>query len=57
MDLSQRRAESVIDYLVANGVNSTRLIPVGMGEGFPVANNDTDAGRAANRRVDFVVVE
>ncbi len=57
MDLSQRRAESVIDYLVANGVNSTRLVPVGMGEGFPVANNDTDAGRAANRRVDFVVVE
>lgn len=57
MDLSQRRAESVIDYLVANGVNATRLVPVGMGEGFPVANNDTDAGRAANRRVDFVVVE
>lgn len=57
MDLSQRRAESVIDYLVANGVNSTRLVPIGMGEGFPVANNDTDAGRAANRRVDFVVVE
>lgn len=57
MDLSQRRAEAVIDYLVANGVNSARLVPVGMGEGFPVASNETDAGRAANRRVDFVVVE
>lgn len=57
MDLSQRRAESVVQYLADNGVNSTRLIPVGMGEGFPVANNDTVAGRAANRRVDFVVVE
>lgn len=57
MDLSQRRAESVVQYLVDNGVNSSRLVPVGMGEGFPVASNDTDAGRAANRRVDFVVVE
>lgn len=57
MDLSQRRAEAVIDYLVANGVNSARLIPVGMGENYPVASNDTEAGRAENRRVDFVVVE
>ncbi|MDT8311073.1 MAG: OmpA family protein [Methylophaga sp.] len=57
MDLSQRRAESVVQYLVDNGINASRLIPVGMGEGFPVANNETDAGRAANRRVDFVVVE
>ncbi len=57
MDLSQRRAESVVQYLVDNGVNPARLIPVGMGEGYPVASNDTVAGRAANRRVDFVVVE
>lgn len=57
MDLSQRRAESVVQYLADNGVNPSRLIPVGMGEGFPVANNDSVAGRAANRRVDFVVVE
>lgn len=57
MDLSQRRAEAVVQYLVDNGVNSARLVPVGMGEGFPVASNDTDSGRAENRRVDFVVVE
>ncbi len=57
MDLSQRRAEAVVEYLVNNGVNASRLVPVGMGEGFPVASNDTDAGRSANRRVDFVVVE
>ncbi|MDX1573969.1 MAG: OmpA family protein [Methylophaga sp.] len=57
MDLSQRRAEAVVDYLVANGVNATRLIPVGMGENYPVASNETEAGRAENRRVDFVVVE
>jgi OOP family OmpA-OmpF porin len=57
MGLSQRRAEAVVEYLVNNGVNASRLVPVGMGEGFPVASNDTDAGRSQNRRVDFVVVE
>lgn len=55
MNLSQERAQSVINYLARNGVDSTRLIPVGMGEGFPVASNETAAGRAANRRVEFVV--
>jgi OOP family OmpA-OmpF porin len=55
LKLSQNRAQSVVDYLVSRGIDGNNLIPVGMGEGFPVANNDTDAGRAANRRVDFVV--
>jgi OOP family OmpA-OmpF porin len=53
--LSQDRAESVVNYLVESGVSSSSLIPVGMGESSPVANNDSDAGRAANRRVDFIV--
>lgn len=53
--LSQRRAESVVEYLVSKGVNGNNLIPVGMGETSPIANNDTDAGRALNRRVDFIV--
>ncbi len=55
LGLSQRRAESVVAYLVAQGVDGSRLHPVGMGEGYPVADNGTSAGRAANRRVDFVV--
>ena len=55
MTLSQKRAEAVVAYLVSQGVNSSSLIPVGMGETSPVASNDTEAGRAANRRVDFVV--
>jgi OOP family OmpA-OmpF porin len=55
MTLSQNRAESVVAYLISNGVNGDRLLPVGMGEGYPVANNDTEAGQAVNRRVDFVV--
>ncbi|MCL5975510.1 MAG: OmpA family protein [Gammaproteobacteria bacterium] len=54
-NLSQRRAESVVEYLVSKGVNGNNLIPVGMGETSPIANNDTDAGRALNRRVDFIV--
>ncbi|MDC9724302.1 MAG: OmpA family protein [Gammaproteobacteria bacterium] len=55
MTLSQSRAESVVAYLVSRGVKSNSLVPVGMGESSPVANNDTTAGQAANRRVDFVV--
>lgn len=53
--LSQSRAEAVVDYLTSRGITGSNLIPIGMGENFPVANNDTEAGRAANRRVDFVV--
>jgi OOP family OmpA-OmpF porin len=53
--LSQKRAEAVVAYLVSRGVKSNSLMAVGMGETSPVANNDTKAGRAANRRVDFVV--
>jgi OOP family OmpA-OmpF porin len=45
----------VVEYLSAQGVDGNNLIPVGMGENFPVAGNDTEAGRAANRRVDFVI--
>ena len=55
MKLSQKRAESVVAYLVSRGVNSESLVPVGLGESNPIANNDTAAGQAANRRVDFVV--
>lgn len=55
MTLSQKRAESVVTYLTSRGVKESSLIAVGMGETSPVANNDTKAGRAANRRVDFVV--
>ncbi|NOQ82180.1 MAG: OmpA family protein [Methylophaga sp.] len=55
MTLSQARAESVVAYLVTRGVKESSLLPVGMGESAPVANNDTAAGQAANRRVDFVV--
>ncbi|HYQ89609.1 MAG TPA: OmpA family protein [Candidatus Binatia bacterium] len=53
MDLSQRRAESVLDYLVSRGVASSRLSAKGYGETHPVASNDTPGGRAKNRRVEL----
>ncbi len=56
-DLSQRRANSVREYLVRQGVEGSRLTAVGYGEDNPVATNDTEDGRADNRRVEFVVVK
>ena len=55
--LSDRRAKSVVDYLVGSGIDASRLMPTGYGEGRPVATNDTAEGRAQNRRVDLVVAE
>ncbi|MFH0351269.1 MAG: OmpA family protein [Chromatiales bacterium] len=55
LNLSQRRAEAVVDYLISQGIEGTRLEPVGMGEGNPIESNDTDEGRFQNRRVDFIV--
>ena len=54
--LSERRATSVSTYLQGQGVMSERLITVGMGELRPVANNQTAAGRQANRRVEITMV-
>jgi len=52
-DLSQARADSVADYLMRQGVDAERMRTVGYGESQPVASNDTDAGRAENRRVEL----
>lgn len=51
--LSQRRAQSVVAYLVGKGIARTRLIARGFGETQPIAPNTTDTGRAKNRRVVF----
>jgi outer membrane protein OmpA-like peptidoglycan-associated protein len=56
-DLSQRRANAVRDYLIGKGVDASRLSAVGYGEINAVASNDTEEGRAENRRVEFVVVK
>ena len=54
--LSERRAVSVADYLAAHGVQAARIGTRGFGESNPVASNDTEAGRAANRRVEIKIV-
>ncbi len=54
--LSQQRAEAVIAWLSAKGVDRWRLIPAGFGSRKPLADNGTDEGRAKNRRVDLVKI-
>ncbi|MBE0645052.1 MAG: PD40 domain-containing protein [Bacteroidetes bacterium] len=54
--LSQDRAQSVLDYLVSKGVSPPRLRAQGYGMEQPITTNDTDEGRAMNRRVEFRVV-
>jgi outer membrane protein OmpA-like peptidoglycan-associated protein len=55
LDLAQRRATSVRDYLVAQGVAADKISAVGIGQGRPVADNGTPDGRAQNRRVEIIV--
>lgn len=57
MKLSQERAETVLKYLVARSVDPRRLKAVGFGDTRPIATNATSAGRALNRRVEFVIVD
>jgi OmpA-OmpF porin, OOP family len=56
-NLSERRAASVVDYLSRNGVARSRLESSGAGESQPVASNETDDGRAQNRRVELQIKE
>lgn len=55
MKISGQRAGAVKNYFVANGISSSRLFTEGLGKGSPIASNDTDAGRAKNRRVEFAI--
>lgn len=55
--LSSARAKSVVDYLIQNGIDSTKLLPIGYGEDFPVASNTTSEGRQLNRRCEFIFVD
>ena len=55
LNLSFRRAQAVMQYLVRRGVRDDRLHSAGFGQEQPVADNDTETGRARNRRVSFVI--
>lgn len=54
-NLSQRRADTVQAFLANQGVATNRMRTVGMGEGSPVASNDTNTGRQQNRRVEVII--
>ena len=57
LELSQRRAQAVQSFLVMNGISPERINVRGYGEAYPVASNDTTAGRQQNRRVEIVFGE
>ena len=54
--LSENRAKAVVDFLVSKGIDIKRLKYKGYGKSMPVATNDTDEGRALNRRVEFRIL-
>lgn len=56
LELSHRRAKSVLNFLLEQKISRSRLRSHGEGESRPIASNDTDEGRAQNRRVEFIVV-
>jgi OmpA-OmpF porin, OOP family len=53
--LSEKRAQAVVDYLVKAGLPATRFTAVGYGSTQPVAGNDSEEGKAQNRRIEFLV--
>lgn len=55
LSLSDRRAAAVKNYMASQGIAAHRMNTMGMGEADPIASNDTDAGRAQNRRVEFAI--
>ena len=55
-NLSEQRAATVANYLAGRGVMRDRMITIGAGETRPIASNDTEAGRAQNRRVEITLV-
>lgn len=56
MKLSKNRAETVSSYLQLFGVHKKRLVSNGFGESKPIASNDTEEGRAQNRRVELIKI-
>ena len=57
LDLSDRRARSVMEYITGKGISGERLVSKGFGESQPLESNKSKTGRAKNRRVAFVILE
>ncbi|MCA2005609.1 MAG: OmpA family protein, partial [Ignavibacterium sp.] len=57
IELSQKRANSVKDWLVRHGIDAGRIIAKGYGPDKPIASNDTPEGRQKNRRIEFTRIK
>jgi len=57
MKLSKDRAVAVMNYLIEKGISSDRLIAKGYGESIPISDNETEEGRADNRRTEVKLLE
>jgi len=57
LQLSEQRAQAVREALISLGVSADRVTALGMGEDFPIASNEDEAGRARNRRVDVILLD
>ena len=57
LEISERRANKVLEALVALGVDPARVTTAGMGEDFPIASNESEEGRSRNRRVDVILLD
>ncbi|NLR92256.1 OmpA family protein [Flammeovirga agarivorans] len=55
-DLSQKRAQAVVNYLISNDINASRLKAIGYGESQPISSNKTEEGRQENRRIEFIIL-
>ena len=55
LDLSRRRAEALMNALIQKGISADRLIAEGKGSTQPITTNDTEEGRAQNRRVEVII--
>lgn len=57
LKLSQKRSQSVIDYLVQKGIEKPRMVSKGYGSSKPLANNDSESNRQLNRRIEFIILK
>ncbi len=56
LELSEKRAQAVVNYLLSKGVEASRLTGKGYGESQPIADNNSNSGKAKNRRIEMIII-